>query len=242
MKAIISDIHGNLEALRAVFQDIINRNVREVYCLGDIVGYGPDPRECVDRVMGCKLVLRGNHDDAVLKEPIGFNATAAASLRWTRSQLECPEPSAEASERRRKFLAGLPLSHVEGDLLFVHGSPRCPLTEYVFPEDVDDRDKMNEIFKLFPRCCFTGHTHVPGIFTQNRRFYPPEDIRNIYKLDAKKVLCNVGSVGQPRDGGWRASYVLLDGDNIQFRQVSYDVDATIAKVRAIPDLEPLVLA
>src|SRR5271155_318059 len=127
MKAIISDIHANLEAMRAVFRDIINRDVREVYCLGDIVGYGPDPRECVHGAMGCKVVLRGNHDAVALSEPVGFNEAAAASLRWTRAQLEAPDPSRGAAARRRVFLDKLPLTHQEGSFLFVHGSARDPL-------------------------------------------------------------------------------------------------------------------
>lgn len=237
MKAIISDIHGNLEALQAVLADIATQGVKEIYCLGDIVGYGPNPRECVDLVMDFPVVLLGNHDQGAMFDPEGFNPSAERAIFWTRAQLEAAGDSREQRERRWEFLAERPRSHREGSHLFVHGSARNPLNEYVFPEDVYNQRKMERIFALVDKYCFQGHTHVPGIFTEDQQFASPADVDHVYRLDARKTLCNVGSIGQPRDGEWRACYVLLDGDTIRFRRVAYPVDATVQKIYAIPDLD-----
>ena len=237
MKAIISDIHSNLEALQAVLADIGKHDVQDIYCLGDIVGYGPNPRECVDQVMQCKLVLLGNHDQGAMFDPEGFNPPAERAIFWTRAQLELVGESREKQTQRWEFLAERPRSFKEDGLLFVHGSARNPLNEYVFPEDIYNQRKMERIFALVERYCFQGHTHVPGIFTESLQFFAPEEIGYTYRLDGRKTLINVGSVGQPRDGDWRACYVLLDGETVHFRRVEYDIDTTIKKIYAIPDLE-----
>ena len=234
MKAIISDIHGNLEALQAVLADIKSQGIREIYCLGDVVGYGPNPRECIDLVMDCKLVLLGNHDQGAMFDPDGFNQPAERAIFWTRSQLESATEPRPTREKRWEFLAERPRSHRENGYLFVHGSARNPLNEYVFPEDIYNQRKMERIFALVERYCFQGHTHVPGIFTENMQFLSPEEVEYAYKLDGRKTLCNVGSVGQPRDGDWRACYVLLDDDMIKFRRVEYDWQKTRNKIYDIP--------
>lgn len=238
-KAIISDIHGNLEALEAVLADIRSQGITDIYCLGDIVGYGPNPRECIDCVMeNCKVVLLGNHDQGAMFDPDGFNQSAERAIFWTRAQLEhSPEPR-QVRERRWEFLAERPRIHKEDGYLYVHGSARNPLNEYVFPEDIYNQRKMERIFALVERYCFQGHTHVPGIFTEDLHFYSPEDIDHVFKLDGRKTLCNVGSVGQPRDGNWRACYVVLDDDNtIHFRRVEYDWQKTRDKIYGIPELD-----
>jgi len=237
VKAIISDIHSNLEALQAVLEDIKKQNVEELYCLGDIVGYGPNPRECVDLVMSAKIVLLGNHDQGAMFDPEGFNPPAEKAIFWTRQQLEAPGDNRAQKEKRWEFLAERPRSHRENGFLFVHGSARNPLNEYVFPEDIYNQRKMERIFALVERYCFQGHTHVPGVFTESLQFHSPEEIDYAYKLDGRKTLCNVGSVGQPRDGDWRACYVLLDNDTIRFRRVEYDIETTVKKIYAVPDLE-----
>lgn len=237
MKAIISDIHSNLEALQAVLADIEKHQVEEIYCLGDIVGYGPNPRECVDLVRSCKVVLLGNHDQGAMFDPEGFNPPAERAIFWTRSQLEHPSDNRQSKQERWDFLAERPRTHRENGFLFVHGSARNPLNEYVFPEDIYNQRKMERIFALVERYCFQGHTHVPGIFTENLQFHSPEEVDYSYRLDGRKTLCNVGSVGQPRDGDWRACYVLLDGDTINYRRVEYDIDTTVKKIYAVPDLE-----
>ncbi|MBI1918052.1 MAG: metallophosphoesterase family protein [Planctomycetes bacterium] len=237
MKAIISDIHGNLEALRAVLEDIAQHAVEATYCLGDTVGYGPNPRECLELVMDCRVTLLGNHDQAALFDPSNFNEKAERAILWTRAQLEASLPSRAAMERRWEFLAEMPRTYREGDLLLVHGSPRNPINEYIFPEDIYNERKMDALFRLVERYCFQGHTHVPGIFTESLAFLSPEDVDGTYQLDGRKVMVNVGSVGQPRDGDPRACYVLLDGDTLHYRRVEYDVDATVRKIFSIPDLD-----
>jgi diadenosine tetraphosphatase ApaH/serine/threonine PP2A family protein phosphatase len=241
VKAIISDIHSNLEALQAVLKDIEKHKVEEIYCLGDVVGYGPNPCECLDLVMRCKVVLLGNHDQGAIWDPDGFNGPAERAIFWTRAVLEASGQSKVLREKRWEFLNERPRTFKENGFLFVHGSARNPLNEYVFPEDIYNARKMERIFALVERYCFQGHTHVPGIFTEQRddlyQFHSPEEVDYVYKLDGRKTLCNVGSVGQPRDGDWRACYVLLDGDTIRYRRVEYDIDTTVKKIYAVPDLE-----
>jgi diadenosine tetraphosphatase ApaH/serine/threonine PP2A family protein phosphatase len=239
MKAIISDVHSNWEALQAVLQDIATHKASEIYCLGDSVGYGANPREVIDLLMDLDLpvVIKGNHDEAVFKDPQGFSASAHRALVWTRGQLLAPVPSAEVANRRQRFLAGLPQTYRDGDVLYVHGSPRDPLNEYVYPEHVRDPGRIGVLFWLVPRCCFMGHTHIPGIFTQDCHFYSPEELGDKYHLSGQKVMCNVGSVGQPRDGDLRASYVLFDGSDIIFRRVEYDFAKMRKKVKAVRELD-----
>ena len=209
-RALISDIHGNLEALEVVLDDIQGQGIREIFCLGDIIGYGPNPRECIDRVMdACNMTLLGNHDQGAMFDPDGFNIGAERAIFWTRSQLENPTDRSQ-NERRWEFLGDLPRSHRMGPFLFVHGSPRNPLSEYIFPEDIYNHRKMERLFQLVERYCFQGHTHVPGIFTESFQFFAPEEIDNEYTLGEGKVMVNVGSVGQPRDGDNRACYLILD--------------------------------
>ena len=237
MIAIVSDIHANLEALEAVLQDIRQQNVTDIYCLGDIVGYGPNPRECLGLAMGFKLTILGNHDQATLFDPPDFNPAAERSVFWTRKQIDAPVPNRQAADQRWDFLSELPTTHREGEVQYVHGSVANPLHEYVFPEDVYNQRKMERLFGLVKRYCFQGHTHVPGIFTADMQFYSPDEIDFTFGLDGRKTLCNVGSVGQPRDGDRRACYVLFDGQTIFFRRVEYDADATARKIYDVPELD-----
>jgi predicted phosphodiesterase len=234
-RAILSDIHGNLEALNAVLADIEGQNVDEIFCLGDVIGYGPDPRLCIDRCREFKMTLLGNHDNGALFDPDGFSSGAERAIFWTRSQLE--DNSVEQSRNRWDFIARLPRTYRDGDLMFVHGSPRSPLNEYVFPEDVYNQRKIERIFGFIQKYCFQGHTHVPGVFTENFRFYHPGEISNTYTLGDQKLMINVGSVGQPRDADPRSSYVILDGLDLEFRRVEYDPSETRRKIQEIPELD-----
>jgi predicted phosphodiesterase len=236
MKAILSDIHGNLEALQAVLDDIRQHPVEAIYCLGDAIGYGPNPRECLDLAMTWPVFLLGNHEEATLTGPESFNPAAARAILWTRTQVDAPLPSPEAAQRRLAFLKSLPQRHSEGDFLFVHGSPYDPAHEYVFPEDVRNGIKMWTLFTWVPRWCFQGHTHLPGVFTEAPQFFAPAQVGDEFRLTGKAMI-NVGSVGQPRDGDPRASYVLLDGDTVRFRRVVYDTDATARKIHAVAELD-----
>ncbi len=234
-RAIISDIHGNLEALRSVLSDIDQQQVESIYCLGDIVGYGPNPCECVELCLEFKLCLLGNHDNGALFDPEGFSAGAERAIFWTRSQLERTDD--EAAQQRWSFLAKLPRTVRENGTMFVHGSPRSPLNEYVFPEDVYNERKMSRIFGYIQQYCFQGHTHVPGVFTENCRYLSPAELEYHYQLGKDRVMVNVGSVGQPRDNDPRSCYVILDENKIEFRRVQYPVEETRRKILDIPELD-----
>jgi len=216
-------------------EDIKAQGVDEIFCLGDVVGYGPNPRECIDVCRDFKLVLLGNHDNGALFDPDGFSSGAERAIFWTRQQLE--DTSIEGAAERWDFLAKLPRTHRVGDHLFVHGSPRSPLNEYVFPEDVYNQRKIERIFGFIHQYCFQGHTHVPGVFTENCRFYSPTEIGNEFLLNEQKVMVNVGSVGQPRDGDPRSSYVTVDGNTLTFHRVQYDPTDTCAKIYSIEALD-----
>jgi predicted phosphodiesterase len=236
--AILSDIHGNLEALETVLEDVASQNVDTIYCLGDIVGYGPNPRECVDRVMQFDLTVLGNHDQGALFDPEGFSSGAERAIFWTRRQLEATDDSEEDRRKRWTFLCELPRQHFDENLMFVHGSARNPLNEYVFPEDVYNPRKLGRIFTLIGGICFQGHTHVPGVFTEDCRFLSPADIGGCYGLNGQKTMINVGSVGQPRDGNPDSSYVILeDREKVHFRRVPYDRMTTAKKIYDNPDLD-----
>lgn len=237
-RAIISDIHGNLAALEAVLEHIRQQQVEEVFCLGDIVGYGPDPCECLDRVMAsCAICLLGNHDQGALFDPEGFNTGAERAIFWTREQLESARDGEEKVAKRWDFLGELRRVHRDGQWLYVHGSPRNPVNEYVFPEDIYNQKKMEKLFGLVQQGCFQGHTHVPGIFTEDCHFMSPEETGHVFRPGSLRFLINVGSVGQPRDGDPRSCYVVQDDESVTFHRVEYDVSKTVNKIYGIPELD-----
>lgn len=236
-RAIVSDIHGNLEAIEAVVADIERVGVDEIYCLGDIIGYGPNPRECVDRVTQFTACILGNHDQGALYDPEGFSSSAEKAIFWTRAQLERSSNDEPDALKRWNFLSDLPRVIRLPQTLFVHGSPRNPLTEYVFPEDIYNQRKIEKLFSLVEGLCFQGHTHVPGVFTEDNRFQTPADMGMKYRVDGGKAMINVGSVGQPRDGDRRACYVIQHDDHIEYRRVEYPWEATAAKIYGIAELD-----
>lgn len=240
-RALISDIHANLDALRVVLEDIRSQGVQEIFCLGDIIGYGPNPCECLDEVIArTKVTILGNHDQATLFDPEGFNPVALQAVYWTREQLESGPGSPAVKNKRWDFLGELHRTHTDGDFLFVHGSPREPTNEYVFPEDVYYQRKMDALFDRIDKYCFQGHTHLPGVFTSDYKFITPEECGYQYRLDGRKVMVNVGSVGQPRDGDPRACYVIVTDDLVQFRRIDYDFNATAQKIYNIPSLPDML--
>ena len=249
MLAIISDIHSNTEATSAVFADIDERNIEQVVCLGDVVGYGPEPAACVDLVRErASVSLMGNHDFAVLYEPKQFNMAAESAAYWTRQVLE-DEPDAALRSARWDFLGTLTVKHTMdggtlgvGEMIFVHGSPRRPINEYIFPDDVyNNPNKIHGLFDRFEGLCFVGHTHVPGVFLSTPDFYSPDELENVFEVDpGRKALINVGSVGQPRDRDTRASYAIVGEGKVEFVRVPYAVESVVEKVRAIPQLDSYV--
>ena len=239
-RALISDIHGNLEALQAVLADIDSLNVGEIYCLGDIIGYGPNPCECLDLVIKrCKITVLGNHDQAALFDPDGFNPTALKAIYWTRDQLDEGIGTSAQRNQRWDFLGELPRQHNEPPFRYVHGSPRDATNEYVFPESILDTRKMEILFGKIDKYCFMGHTHQPGVFTTDCEFTDQSDIDSPVKLGDEKLMFNVGSVGQPRDQNPKSCYVVVDTDamTVEFRRVAYDFGVTAEKIYDIADLD-----
>lgn len=215
---ILSDVHANSTALNAVLEDA--GTFERVWCLGDIVGYGPDPNECIERVKelpGLRCV-KGNHDAAILGEiPIrAFNHEARASLKWLESEL---------SQANKTWLAGLNERLVLDQVTLVHGSPRNPVWEYIMDLGAG-RENMGE---FDTHTCLVGHTHLPLIFTmegntsQSTRQYLLT-IGEPFRVDRKSIL-NPGSVGQPRDNDPRSAYLMYDDelDQWTFNRVAYDV-------------------
>jgi len=242
-RAIISDIHGNFEALTSVLKKIDELNIDQIICLGDIIGYGPNPLECLDTVMErCSVTILGNHDQAAIFDPEGFNPVASKAIYWTREQLEKDTSVSEQADARWDFLGELPRRHDEGKFLFVHGSPRDPTNEYVFPETVYERERLDHLMGRFEQYCFQGHTHIPGVFYPTGTFLTPEDRDHNFELTDEKCMVNVGSVGQPRDGNPRSCFVVADDEanTLVYYRVDYDVETTRGKIYDIPDLDNML--
>lgn len=234
--AFISDIHSNREALDAVFSDIDAHGIHEVWCLGDVIGYGPDPEYCADMVRRrCTRTVRGNHDDALFTGDAGFNHFARAALRFTKERLR---PGARASSEARtrwEWLRTLPTSLRHGSLLLVHGSPRNPVNEYVYPQDPDivHGRRLSELLETVDLAAFCGHTHVPCVLRSDHTiFEPSEEARTLMLEPEFRHIVNVGSVGQPRDGDPRASWVELRGHTVTFHRTGYPLLLTQQKIRA----------
>ncbi len=239
--AILSDIHGNLAALEATLEDIARQGVDEIVCLGDVVGYGPNPCECLDAAMNFGFTVLGNHDSSAVFDPEGFNNSAERAIFWTRSQLhQSPDPA--VCRKRLEFICNMPRTVRRGGMLFVHGSPRGPTSEYVFPEDTQNPKKMDKLFSLISEVCFQGHTHVPGIFSSDMRFLPSAETHDRYSIadKSRKWMINVGSVGQPRDSDPRSCYVILDDQTITFRRVPYDIEKTVTAIEAQGELDNML--
>ncbi len=238
MVAILSDIHSNIEALTAVIADAEEHGAEIFRCLGDVIGYGPNPVECVDIARKkFEFTLLGNHEEAVLFGAIGFNPKAKKAVDWTREQFHTLREDEEDQRNDRwQFLGELPLHVEDGEVQYVHGSPRDPTREYIFPTDVLNPDKLRVVFDHVARAAFNGHTHAPGVMTEENLFLLPQDVDWEYQLTDQKVIINVGSVGQPRDGDNRASYALFDGETVTFRRVEYDYQATMRRMADIDGL------
>ncbi len=215
--AILADIHGNLHALDAVLSDATSQGVEGVLCLGDVVGYGAYPEECIDRVRETgATVVGGNHDWGVIgKVDIDyFNAEARASILWTRERL---------SDDYREFLESLQLVETLGEITLVHSGLFAPeYFEYIYTFYDVHLNFSHQNTKV----CFIGHSHWPNVFLDtlpndcflDSEFTVPADSR---------ALVNVGSVGQPRDNNWRAAYCLYDSDrhHARIRRIEYDVQS-----------------
>jgi len=219
--AIISDIHGNFEALQAVISDSKKNNVDEIFCLGDIVGYCSDPNDCIDLVnKECSVTVIGNHDSAVLNASQGrnFNFHAKAALDWTIKHL---------TVQSNNFLKNLPFYIIKEEMHIVHSSPQEPET-WRYVTNMDDALSCFHFFK--EKLCFIGHTHFPIVVTDQGGIIEDSKIK---LEDNLRYLINVGSVGQPRDGNPLASYGLFDTESKEYKnfRVQYDIQLTQKKMR-----------
>lgn len=229
---VISDIHANLTALKAVITDA--GEFEAVWFLGDLVGYGPDPNECIEllRSQPNLVALTGNHDAATLKKlsTDSFNSEARRAVRWTQRQI---------SKENLAYLGGLPAKvQVSDDVTLAHGSPRQPIWEYI----LNTRSATENFYFFETPYCFVGHTHLPSIFKFSENdsdadlFVPLEN--SPFSMYSRMII-NPGSVGQPRDRDPRAAYVLFDAekDEIEFRRVEYDVNQVQERMREadLPD-------
>jgi len=220
--AIIADIHANLAAFETVLSDIERQGgVDKVWCLGDVVGYGPDPHECIEAL--CKtdhICVVGNHDLAAIGKisTAEFNPDAALASHWTTHQLFSDDI---------EYLENLPLVIEEGDFTLVHGSPREPIWEYLVSDSV-----ARENFTFFrSKVCLVGHSHLPLVFNQDEdgAFTASRFRSNVKRvLNRNRLIINPGSVGQPRDGNPQASYAIYDSSlgTINLYRVSYDISIT----------------
>ena len=238
MYAIISDIHSNIEAMNAVLADIAAHPVDRLYCLGDVIGYGPNPRECLDLVKRCEFMLIGNHEAGLLQVAEDFNDRARRALEWTRETLNSPEFPKETNYGYWDQIDRFVETYQTDDAFFVHGSPRDPIREYVMPSNALDRSMMERDLRADrrPRVLRGPHTHPRASSRSRPGLRAPERAAGAGQLPAK-CFVNIGSVGQPRDGDNRSSYVLVDGDAVIFRRVPYDFETTMAKIRRIPSLD-----
>jgi len=226
---LISDVHANLAAFQSVLEDAEGQ-YDKVWCLGDMVGYGPDPNACVELLQTLDhLCIAGNHDWAVLDklDVEDFNPDARFATLWTREQL---------TDEVHNYLDNLPIALVEEEIFtLVHGSPRHPIWEYILYPAVADPN-----FKQFNTpYCFVGHTHSPVIFEESEepdevcKAYIPDFNNEVLTLGDARLIINPGSVGQPRDGDARAAYGILDTETHTFahHRVAYPISVTQEKMK-----------
>lgn len=239
MIALISDIHANLEALQAVLDYLGRLPVRQVVCLGDVVGYGASPVECIALVRErCSHWIRGNHEQGLLYYPQDFNPKARAALEWTKEQIN----QLPRAQKREIWIAldATPAEATLGeDVLLVHGSPSDPIREYVLPRAAADAPRLAEWFRAMGahRLCFIGHSHVPSAITPAGGVFLPGEQGMTVETAQMRYIVNVGSVGQPRDGDPRACFATLEeGGTVAFHRVPYDVRGAMARIRAVPEL------
>ena len=236
-RAIISDVHANQEALEAVLTEINTLGIDEIWCLGDLVGYGPNPKECVDLIRRhTSLCIMGNHDWALLNKPIGFNSVAANMINLTKKWMDPAKDKDDRALERWDFISELPRRLHRDGFLLVHGSPRHALSEYILPTDVRyDPGKFEEIFPMFDQYCLIGHSHFPCIITEDCEAKVPEGNGSEFELGDQKAIINVGSVGQPRDGDERACFVIQEDNKIRYKRLPYDRSRTAGKIEKLGD-------
>ncbi|MBW2689876.1 MAG: metallophosphoesterase family protein [Deltaproteobacteria bacterium] len=226
---IFSDIHGNLESLQAVLRDAARRNVHRSICLGDLVGYGPFPNECIELVRSLKncRCLAGNHDVAALWEtsPYGMSSAAKKAILWTMEQLK---------DENKEYLKSLPDRLDLADMTFVHANPYNPRGwRYV----MDRKYALRSFTATRCRNLFIGHSHRPLVITRKHFFsvnlQAVSGVAEFSVNDSKRRIINCGSVGQPRDDDPRSCYLIYDSRTckMEFYRVSYDMGKTVKAVK-----------
>ncbi|MHA2246255.1 MAG: metallophosphoesterase family protein [Candidatus Hodarchaeales archaeon] len=230
---IISDIHSNIEALEAVFNDMRNNfpTVKEIYCIGDLVGYGPDPKGCIEFLFNHDLVtkiVKGNHEhyvdqtvtppqvSALAKTVIDYQIrTIPLELRWELAQLP-------------QFIT---TKHLNAEIILVHGSPQYPLTAYIYPNTTKQENLFQYMIDTETDILILGHTHIPFIR------------KDVVNDDKELLMLNPGAVGQPRDDDSRASYAVVDVNNMEaeIRRVEYDIDSVAKRMISIGLPESLAM-
>ena len=219
--AVISDIHSNFEALNAVLGYIHQEKIDKVICLGDVVGYGPHPNQCVDLVKErCERCLMGNHDYAALGpgDLYYFNDYARESILWTRRRL---------TKYNLSYLENLPFTIIDDMYHFVHSSPLLPEEWHYIFDEVEAKENFDAVDQPL---IFVGHSHMPVVFSEkNGPFF---EMQTTLDLNHDRYIVNVGSVGQPRDGDPRASFVIFDTDlhQLQYVRIQYDVEKTFQEI------------
>jgi predicted phosphodiesterase len=223
--AIIADIHANLEAFMAILHDIEQREGFDIiWCLGDVVGYGPDPQACIQLLREYEhIFIAGNHDRAATGriDTFDFNASAYRAVGWTAAQL---------SDSDIEYLDQAPEMVTVEDFTLVHGSPRSPLLEYILSTSVAE-----ENFNYFDtRYCLAGHSHLPCIFeeTEGGIIQAQFDDEAVWPMGEHRLILNPGGAGQPRDGDPRASYAIYDSEQmlVTHYRVEYDLHITQKKM------------
>lgn len=235
--ALLTDIHGNLEALEACLAHAAGQGAERLVFLGDFVGYGADPVAVLARLRGLMakgaIALRGNHDEAALHGPQGFSGLAAEAMRWTQARLDAPS---------RAFLAGLPFTHADGDCLYTHADASNPPAWRYVSTAAEARRSLNA---TAARLTFCGHTHVPALFglsaTEKLLHHEPAPDAMLPLLQPRRWLAVIGAVGQPRDGNPAACYGLFDTARAEcgWMRVPYDIEGAARKIRAAGLPEPL---
>jgi len=234
--AVISDLHSNIEALQAVIDDIRFRGIERIVVLGDVIGYGPDPKPCVEMVKDLKpeVILMGNHEHALIHGcPSNMHPRARTTIEWTKEQL---------GDTIIQEMSTWPTCAKIDRIMAVHASPRQHVMEYIFPHDIKRPGLMKERFdKMEAKHCVVGHVHIPGVFTEDNQFLTPSDLMgSLYLFGNEKSIVNVGSVGQPRDLDNRACYITIDDDSVIFRRVPYDFRKTQEKILSRPNFDPFL--
>ncbi len=264
--AIISDIHSNWEAMGVVIRDIIEKDIKTIYNLGDTIGYGPNPKECLDAVLSDKMfrenTILGNHDSAFLAPAIlddNWAESAQVAMGWTIKMMENNDKFEDYLRYFRGLKTKITINYNGKEINMCHGSPKRPLIDYVFRDEYerhamlmewfdeefdsammlsDQREEFVEgymasekasLFELVNGIWFVGHSHSAGITVEDDQ-YEAKELDNRYRMNGEKAIISVGSVGQSRDIKGVATYTIVEGDNVDFIRLPYDVDTTVDKI------------